>query len=160
MKPLKISISMVVLFIIPIITFSQSWTDYEWKEYMTQFKIPSDFKVTESSSTRFSATNGKILMSIYPRRDENLSWEEMEDNLRSWTIDNDVENLGDIVVLDEEKMNGYWGVLLEGTKSDYSVGTMLIVDPYFPEISLYIWVTYDADEIDTVIEMLMSFTPA
>ena len=52
------------------------------------------------------------------------------------------------------------GVLLEGTKSDYSVGTMLIVDPYFPEISLYIWVTYDADEIDTVIEMLMSFTPA
>ena len=160
MKPLKISISMVVLFIIPIITFSQSWTDYEWKEYMTQFKIPSDFKVTESSSTRFSATNGKILMSIYPRRDESLSWEEMEDNLRSWTIDNDVENLGDIVVLDEEKMNGYWGVLLEGTKSDYSVGTMLIVDPYFPEISLYIWVTYDADEIDTVIEMLMSFTPA
>jgi hypothetical protein len=151
---------MVVLFIIPIITFSQSWTDYEWKEYMTQFKIPSDFKVTESSSTRFSANNGKILMSIYPRKDENLSWEEMEDNLRSWTIDNDVENLGDIVVLDEEKMNGYWGVLLEGTKSDYSVGTMLIIDPDFPEISLYIWVTYDADEIDTVIEMLMSFTPA
>jgi len=36
---------------------------------------------------------------------------------------------------------------------------MLIVDPDYTEISLYIWVAYDAEQVDTVLEMLMSFTP-
>ncbi|HPB01593.1 MAG: hypothetical protein AB7V36_03710 [Bacteroidales bacterium] len=151
---------LLLLVATPLIAFSQvSWVDYEWKDYSTEFKIPSDFEVTTSSVEKFSATNGAITMTIYPRTEEYLSWEEMKTMLRTWTVDNEVVVSGEIVELDEEKMNGYWGVLLEGTKSDYQVGTMLIVDPDYTEISLYIWVAYDADQVDTVIEMLMSFTP-
>jgi hypothetical protein len=83
----------------------------------------------------------------------------MEDALQKWADDNEVENQTEIIELDEEKMNGYWGVLIEGTKNDYSVGQMLLVDPDFTEISLYVWVAYDSDQVDTVIEMLMSFEP-
>jgi len=157
-----ISLSVLLLFMAsPFISAAQDdgWVTYEWKDYSTEFKIPSDFEVTTSSAEKFSATNSAILMSIYPRSEEYLTWEEMEDALKTWTTDNDVTVTGDVVELDEEKMNGYWGVLLEGTKADYNVGTMLIVDPDFPEISLYIWVAYDSDQIDTVLEMLMSFTP-
>lgn len=161
MKPL-ISLSVLLLFLAsPFISAAQDdgWVTYEWKDYSTEFKIPSDFEVTTSSAEKFSATNSAILMSIYPRSEEYLTWEEMEDALKTWSVDNEVTVTGDIVELDEEKMNGYWGVLLEGTKSDYNVGTMLLIDPDFPEISLYIWVAYDSDQIDTVLEMLMSFTP-
>ncbi|MPM15542.1 hypothetical protein SDC9_61913 [bioreactor metagenome] len=161
---MKALISLSVLLLIlasPFISAAQDdgWVTYEWKEYSTEFKIPSDFEVTTSTAEKFSATNSAILMSIYPRSEEYLTWDEMEEALKTWTTDNGVTVSGDIVELDEEKMNGYWGVLLEGTKSDYNVGTMLIVDPDFPEISLYIWVAYDSDQVDTVLEMLMSFTP-
>ena len=47
----------------------------------------------------------------------------------------------------------------EGDKDDFSVGTMLIVDPDYPDISIYIWVSYSADQTDTVLDMLKSFTP-
>ncbi|HBG70129.1 MAG: hypothetical protein A2W93_10350 [Bacteroidetes bacterium GWF2_43_63] len=159
MKTLTRLSALMLFLIVPVLSFAQTWVEYEWEEYSTEFKIPSDFEVTESSSEKFSATNGAILMSIYPRTDESLTWEEMENSLRTWTTENEVLVSGDIVELDEEKMNGYWGVLLEGTKNDYNVGTMLIVDPDFTDISLYIWVAYDADQVDTVLEMLMSFTP-
>ncbi|PKP05244.1 MAG: hypothetical protein CVU11_00870 [Bacteroidetes bacterium HGW-Bacteroidetes-6] len=139
--------------------FGQDWRSFTWDDYMTKFKIPSDFEVTTNTAEKFSATNGKITLSIYPREDENLEWDEMEDALQKWADDNEVENQTEIIELDEEKMNGYWGVLIEGTKNDYSVGQMLLVDPDFTEISLYVWVAYDSDQVDTVIEMLMSFEP-
>ncbi len=83
----------------------------------------------------------------------------MGETLKTWSTDNGVLIESDVIELDEEKMNGYQGVLIEGTKDDYAIGTMLIVDPDYVDISLYIWVSYDPDYVDTVIEMLMSFTP-
>lgn len=139
--------------------FGQDWRSFTWDDYMTKFKIPADFEVTTNTGEKFSATNGKITLSIYPREDENLEWDQMEEAIQKWADDNGVENQTEIIELDEEKMNGYWGVMIEGTVSDYSVGQMLLVDPDFTELSLYIWVAYDDDQIDTVIEMLMSFEP-
>lgn len=56
---------LLLLVATPLIAFSQvSWVDYEWKDYSTEFKIPSDFEVTTSSVEKFSATNGAITMTI------------------------------------------------------------------------------------------------
>ncbi len=139
--------------------FGQDWRSFTWDEYKTKFDIPSDFEVTTNTSEKFSASNGKITLSIYPRKDENLDWDNMQAALQKWADGNEVEDQSEIIELDEEKLNGYWGVMIEGTKSDYSVAQMLIVDPDFTEISLYIWVAYDNDQVDTVLEMLMSFEP-
>ncbi|HOY32106.1 MAG TPA: hypothetical protein PKW80_09525 [Bacteroidales bacterium] len=138
--------------------FAQMKT-YDWEPYKTQFKVPSDFVVTESSGTKWSGKNGDIALTIYPRKDENLSHSEMLDAVYEWAVKSGVKDIGDPVELDTEKLNGYWGYLYEGTVDGFPVGTMLIVDPDYPEISLYIWVSYREGFEDTVIDMLMSFIP-
>jgi hypothetical protein len=139
--------------------YAQDWRTFTWEPYKTKFKVPGDFSVTTSSGEEWSGTNRKITMDIYPRKNENLSRTEMKNNLYSWAADNGVKNIGDVTVLDEEKLNGYWGYMYEGNKGEFPVAVMMLVDPDYPDISLYIWVSYKEGYEDTVIEMLMSFTP-
>lgn len=139
--------------------FAQNWKTFTWDPYKTKFKVPSDFTVTTSTGEEWSGTNRKITMDIYPRKSENLTRSQMKDNLYTWAADNGVTNIGDVTVLDEEKLNGYWGYMYEGNKGDFPVAVMLMVDPDYPDISLYVWVSYTAGYEDTVIDMLLSFTP-
>ncbi len=132
---------------------------YSWENYKTKFKVPENFRVTESSDARWSGTNDDITLSIYPRTGENLSVSDMQSAVYNWAVQNGVIEIGDITELDSEKLNGYWGYLYEGSKDGFPIGTMLIVDPDFPQISLYIWVSYREGFEDTVIDILMSFTP-
>ncbi len=142
-------------------TQAQDWKWYTWDDYSTTFKIPEDFTIEKSSGSVFQATNKRITLSIYPRNESYESYEEMESSLLTWARDNGVvyDDLNGIVDLDENKMNGYWGILLEGTASDFPVGLLLIADPDYPDITFYIWVSYYEEEIDTVLEILQSFTP-
>lgn len=147
------------LFMLPAtVAFGQMKT-FTWDTYKTKFKVPSDFIVDESTGTKWVGHNRNINLSIYPRKDENLTTREMKTAIYDWAVDNGVKNIGELTELDEEKLNGYWGVLYEGTKDGFNVGTMLIVDPDYPNISIYIWVSYREGYEDDVIEMLMSFTP-
>lgn len=132
---------------------------YNWDFYKTKFQVPTDFVVSESSETRWSGKNDNITLSIYPRKNENLSLDGMQDALYKWAVSNGVTEIGEITVLDAEKLNGYWGYLYEGVIDGFPVGTMLIVDPDYPEISLYIWASYRTGYEDTVIDILMSFVP-
>lgn len=138
---------------------AQDMTDYTWTDYKTKFSVPSNFKLTENSGTRWSGSNGDITMTLYPRKGENLSYADMQKNLYSWAVDAGVKDIGTLTELDEEKLNGYWGMMYEGNASGFPVATMLIVDPDYPDISIYIWVSYREGFEDTVINMLMSFTP-
>jgi hypothetical protein len=49
--------------------------------------------------------------------------------------------------------------MYEGTIDNFPVALMLIIDPDYPSLSMYVWVSYKAGLEDTVIDMLMSFTP-
>lgn len=138
--------------------FAQMKT-YTWDTYKTKFKVPSDFELDESTGTKWIGHNRNINLSIYPRKDEKLSQREMKNAVYDWAVDNGVKNIGDAIELDEEKLNGYWGVLYEGEKDGFSIGTMLIVDPDYPDISIYIWVSYREAYTDDVLDMLKSFTP-
>jgi hypothetical protein len=138
---------------------AQTMKSFTWDSYKTKFSVPSNFRVTKSSGEIWSGTNDDITMSIYPRKGENLTQRQMNNAVYTWAVDNGVANLGEGIELDPEKLNGYWGVLYEGTIDGFPVGTMLLVDPDYPDISLYVWVSYRSDFEDTVIDMLMSFTP-
>ena len=160
-KQLKLSVLLVfvaMFFLSGTHVFGQMKT-FTWDAYKTKFKVPDDFEVDESTGEKWIGHNPGINLSIYPRKDEKLSHREMTKALYDWAVDNGVKNIGDVVELDEDKLNGYWGVLYEGEKNSLSVGTMLIVDPDYPDISIYIWVNYKERETDTVLEMLKSFTP-
>jgi hypothetical protein len=138
---------------------AQSMKTFTWDPYKTKFSVPSDFRVTTSSGDEWSGTNGDITLSIFPRNGENLSAEGMIDADYNWAVSSGVKEIGDVTVLDADKLNGYWGVMYEGVLDGFPVATMLIVDPDYPDISLYIWVSYRTGLEDSVIEMLMSFTP-
>jgi hypothetical protein len=160
-KQVKLTVLLVfvaMFFISGTHAFGQMKT-FTWDTYKTKFKVPSDFEVDESTGEKWIGHNRNINLSIYPRKDENLSHREMTKANYEWATDNGVKNIGDVVELDESKLNGYWGVLYEGDKDGFSIGTMLIVDPDYPNISFYIWVSYRESETDTVLEMLKSFTP-
>ncbi len=160
-KQFKLSVLLVfvtMFFLSGTHVFGQMKT-FTWDTYKTKFKVPSDFEVDESTGEKWIGHNRNINLSIYPRKDETLSHREMTKAVYDWAVDNGVKNIGDVVELDEEKLNGYWGVLYEGDKDGFSIGTMLIVDPDYPNISIYIWVSYREAYTDTVLEMLKSFTP-
>jgi hypothetical protein len=132
---------------------------FTWDSYKTKFSVPQNFSVSKSTSEYWEGTNSDITMSIYPRKGENLTRSEMKNSVYKWALDNGVKNIGDATELNSDKLNGYWGVMYEGTIDDFAVSTMLVVDPDYPDISLYIWVSYRAAYEDTVLKMLMSFTP-
>ena len=132
---------------------------FTWEAYKTKFKVPTDFTIDESTGDKWLGHNADITLSIYPRKGENLTNRELRNAVRTWAVDNGVTNIGEPVELDDTKLNGYTGVLYEGDKDGFAVGTMIIVDPDYPDITIYIWVSYREGQSDTVIDMLMSFTP-
>jgi len=137
---------------------SQTMKSYTWDSYKTKFEIPSDFNITTSDSKRFSAGNNDINLSIYPRLDEYLSYEQMENSLAKWAAENGVALTDEgVVYLDD--LNGYWGVMAHGTKDDFPIFLMLIIDPDYEDTSLYIWLSYRESKIEVAEKILMSFTP-
>jgi hypothetical protein len=138
---------------------ANSMKDFTWDTYKTKFSVPSDFRVTSSTGDKWSGTNDDITLSIYPRTGENLSHEGMKDAVYNWAVSSNVKDIGTVTELDEQKLNGYWGYMYEGELDGFPVATMLIVDPDYPNIGLYIWISYRTGLEDTAIDMLMSFTP-
>lgn len=130
---------------------------YNWDSYKTRFKIPTDFVVSQSDGNNFIAGNTDINLSIFPRNGENLSYREMKSYLLDWANRNVVVNLTETTSLNN--LNGYWGVFVEGTKDNFPVTLLLLVDPDFPEYSLYVWLSYRAEKLDRALDILYSFEP-
>jgi len=132
----------------------EQWT---WDDYYIKFKAPSDLELSQNDSEGFSGSNSKISLSIYPMTDNEMSYSELKTALLEWVIDNDMTNRTDPEYLSD--LNGYWGCYTEGNSSGFPVFAMLIVDPDFPDITHYVWISYSADYEETAAEILLSFTP-
>lgn len=153
------SLVVLMFFLMTFSGYTQEMKTFTWDAYKTKFQVPTSFTVTKSSGDYWSGTNNDITMSIYPRKNENLSPDKIKASVLTWATDNGVTDIGEAIILDSDKLNGYNGVLYEGVVKGFPVGTLLIVDPDYPNISLYIWISYRAGLEDTVLKMLMSFTP-
>ncbi len=136
--------------------FAQSMTEYTWDSYKMKFEIPESFSVTESAGDKFEAGDNDITLTIYPRKDEYLSEAEMQINLLNWAKDNGLE---DMTSTQDAELNDYWGYFVEGYVDDFPVLLILIEDPDYPEISLYVWISYREDAEDTAMKILKSFVP-
>jgi hypothetical protein len=158
-RPIKKLFLGLIMLLYSAAMMAQDMQVYTWDAYKTKFSVPDNFRVTKTSGEVWSGTNDTITMSIYPRKDENLDRDQMQDAVYNWAASNGVKDIGDAIQLDSDKLNGYWGVMYEGTIDGFPVATMLIIDPDYSNISLYIWVSYTKGYEDTVIKMLMSFTP-
>jgi len=136
---------------------AQELEEWIWDEYSTSFKAPYDLELTQHDGDGFNGNNDYLALSIYPRLDENLSYEGMEDALVDWVINNGLKKVSEPDYIDD--LNGYWGIFVEGTNDGFPVFAMLVVDPDFPAITLYVWLSYDYDYEDIAVEILLSFMP-
>ena len=83
----------------------------------------------------------------------------MKSLLKTWAKENKLKFDGSVE--DMEDLNGYWGVYVDGTgENDLPTTVLLLIDPDYPDISLYVWVQYQEDQLDNAVKILRSFVPA
>jgi hypothetical protein len=130
---------------------------WDWKDYNIKFKVPTDFKVTKSDGQTFVAENGKINLSIYPRKGEYLTKETMESYLVNWANASKVTNYEKAKYI--ENLKGYHCYYIDGKVGEFPTSVLLMVNPAHPDISIYIWLSYAASEFETAVDILKSFEP-
>lgn len=153
----KVLILFIFTWMIVMTTFSQL-TTWTWDQYKVKFDAPTDFKVDDNNAEVFSAGNGHINLTIYPQTNVSTEIDAMTENLSKWAINTDLSF--DMQPEFLEDLNGYWGVYIDGEASNGNPTTVvLLIDPDYPDIGLYIWLQYQIDYFETAVDILASFTP-
>ena len=139
----------------------ESWT---WDTYKMKFKAPDNMRVDENDANSFQATNDKITLDIYPRKKENLTYDGMKNAIANWASQTglryeDYNADGDAQPIYLDNLNGYWGCAIDGKKQGFPASMLLLVDPDFPDISFYIWISYSDEYYHDAITILKSFEP-
>lgn len=154
---MKKLIGTFLVMLLVVASVSAQMTEWTWSTYKVKFNAPKNMKVTQNDAKAFIGSTGNVTLSIYPRKGENLSYDGMQTSLTNWAKSNALVDYHAPEYIDD--LNGYWGVYLEGYKNNFPVFQMLAIDPDYPDISLYIWISYAESDIDIAEQILMSFTP-
>jgi hypothetical protein len=150
------------LFLLIVFMAASQWasaqmTTWTWDTYKVKYSAPSNFKVSKNSAAGFSAGNTNINLTIYPEKGANISYDDMLNSLTAWA---DAQSLGYDAGAEYIELNGYWGCYIDGVASNGNpTSVLLLIDPDYPEIGLYVWLQYQDGYLDTAVEMLRSFTP-
>ena len=153
----------ILLSAISLVASAQSLQLWTWDSYKMKFKAPDNMVVQKSDATVYEATNNSITMDIYPRKGENLTYDGMKTAIIRWADQSGLSyqiNTGTStqpIYLDN--INGYWGCAIDGTKSGFSTSVLLLVNPDYPDISFYVWLSYASEYYHDAVAILKSFTP-
>ncbi len=144
-------------------SIAQTMQVWNWNSYKMKFKAPDNMVVSKSDGTVYEASNKKITMDIYPRKNENLTYDGMKQALVNWanklSLYYTVNSSGETQPIYLSSINGYWGCAIDGSKDGFSASALLLVDPDNPDISFYIWISYAKEYYHDVVTILKSFTP-
>jgi Dihydro-orotase-like len=159
----KLILCLVMMAISPIVK-SQTLQTWTWDQYKMQFKAPDNMTVNQNDASAFRATNNNITLEIYPRQGENLTYDGMKNAIINWANQsslsfNPYNSNGDAQPIYLSNVNGYWGCAIDGTKSGYSASALLLVDPDYPNISFYVWISYAEEYYHDAVTILKSFEP-
>lgn len=105
----------------------------------------------------FQASNNKVTMNIYPRTGESLTYDGMKNAIINWANQVSLSYTKGPIYL--ENINRYWGCAIDGTKQGFYASALLLVDPDFPDISFYVWVSYVREYYHDAVAILRSFQP-
>ena len=137
---------------------AQDLKTWNWTDYKMQFKAPPDFSIDENNADKFAAGNGKLYLTIYPKKGSKMSYEGMRGALRDWSRKNDLTYDKDVQYM--SNLNGYWGVYIDGVaRSGLPTTLLLLVDPDYSTISFYVWLQYQSSYLNTAVAILKSFMP-
>ena len=143
---------------------AQSLEAWTWDTYKMKFKAPDNMRVEENDANSFQATNDAITLDIYPRKGENLTYDGMKNAIIKWADQTglrymDYNSDGDAQPIYLDDINGYWGCAIDGKKQGFPASMLLLVDPDFPELSFYIWISYSNEYYHDAVTILKSFQP-
>ena len=143
---------------------AQSLQDWTWDYYKMKFKAPDNMVVQKSDATVYEASNNSITMDIYPLTGQNLTYDGMKNAIVKWADKsliayNEVKSSGDKQPIYLANINGYWGCAIDGTKNGFSASALLLVNPDYPDVNYYVWVSYKPEYYHDAIAILKSFTP-
>lgn len=141
------------------LTYSQRMIDYNWDTYHVKFQIPTTCKVDKNDADGFGAGDDDVYLSIYPRKENSMSFGRMKNALEDWARDSKVYGYDNVKEM--ENLNGYWGVYIDGKNgsNDLPATLLLLVHPDYTSTMLYVWINYKSSAFDTALQMLKSFTP-
>lgn len=153
-----------LLLAISVVVHSQTLQLWTWDTYKIKFKAPDNLVVQKNDATVYEATNKAMALDIYPRKGENLTYDGMKNAIIKWADDlnlsyNTENSDGNTQPIYLENINGYWGCAIDGSKSGFPATVMLIVNPDYPELSFYIWISYAKEYYHDAVAVLKSFTP-
>ncbi len=120
-------------------------------------------EILKSDANVYEASNKAITMDIYPRKGEDLTYDGMKNSIIKWTNQLDmyytITSSGKSQPIYMENLNGFWGCAIDGSKDNFSASVLLPVNPEYPDISFYIWISYAKEYYHDVVVILKSFTP-
>jgi hypothetical protein len=162
---LKYISSLFIFTFILSVANSQTLKLWTWDSYNMRFRIPDDMTVVYNDDSRFEATNRMITLDIYPRKGENLTYTGMKKAIIRWAAQeqlvyndhNSLNNESQPIYM--KNLNGYWGCAIDGAKGTNLATMLLLVNPDKPDISLYVWIAYQNDYYQDVLQILKSFEP-
>ncbi len=159
----KFLLSILLLSLSPFL-YSQTLQTWTWDTYKMKFKAPDNMVVQENSADGYQATNKSVTLDIYPRKNENLTYDGMKNAIISWASQSSLaydtyNSSGDAQPIYLKNINGYWGCAIDGTKQGFSASVVLLVNPDYPDISYYIWVSYAPEYYHDAVAILKSFAP-
>src|SRR5580765_2345552 len=154
----------IVLSAISLVLNAQSLQSWTWDSYKMKFKAPDNMVVKKSDATVYEASNNSITMDIYPLTGQNLTYDGMKNAIIRWADKsslsyNEYNSSGDKQPIYLDNINGYWGCAIDGKKSGYPTSMLLLVDPDYPDISFYIWLSYANEYYHDAVAILKSFQP-
>ena len=146
------------------LAMGQSLKPWTWEIYRMKFKLPNNMTIQESTEEKFEATNNVITLDIYPRKGENLTYSGMKRAIVNWAGQtklryDDYNKSGSAQPIYLSNVNRYWGCAIDGRKQGAAVSILLLVDPDYPNISFYIWLSYLDDYYQDAVQILKSFEP-
>lgn len=155
---------LLIALTLPVLLKAQSLQTWTWNSYNVRFKAPDNMVVQENDANGFQATNNSITMDIYPRRGENLTYDEMKNAIINWATQNgltydQVNSQGNQQPIYLQDLNRFWGCAIDGTKGNFDATAVIIVNPDHPDISFYVWISYSSPFYQYAVSMLESFEP-
>ncbi len=155
---LKSLLSILLLSICSILS-AQTLKPWTWDYYNMTFQAPDNMMVKENNANKFEASNISIAMDIYPRIGENLTYDGMKNAIINWAYQTSLYYNSDNQPIYLANINRYWGCAIDGTHQGFPASILLLVDPDFPDISFYIWISYKTEYYHDAVAILKSFRP-
>jgi hypothetical protein len=151
------SLLSILLLIISSLISAQSLQTWTWDTYKMKFKAPDNMVLQRNDVNGFQASNNNITMNIYPRNGENLTYDGMKNAISNWANQVSLSYSQGPIYMDN--INRYWGCAIDGTKQGFSATAVLLVDPDYPDISFYVWISYAREYYHDAVAILKSFQP-